>query len=116
MCFANTILQVLVYCPPFNRLFTELGKYLTGPVVGSQKDGTKATPLVDSTIQFLKEFMPEPPKADPKSKGKEREEDDFYEMESFIPTYIYDVMKEKKRFANMIVSVQRRSCDTYMMS
>ncbi|TCD70276.1 hypothetical protein EIP91_004177 [Steccherinum ochraceum] len=109
MCFANTILQVLVYCPPFNRLFSELGKYLTGPVVGSQKDGTKATPLVDATIQFLKEFMPEPPKPkDAKSsKGKEREEeDDFYELESFIPTYIYDVMKEKKRFAGMVGGYQ----------
>ncbi|KAH8106914.1 hypothetical protein BXZ70DRAFT_915591 [Cristinia sonorae] len=105
MCFANTILQVLVYCPPFNRLFTEMGKYLTGPVVGSQKDGPKATPLVDSTIQFLKEFMPES-KVDPKTKGKEREEDDFYELESFIPTYIYDVMKEKKRFSSMIGGYQ----------
>ncbi|THH29844.1 hypothetical protein EUX98_g4351 [Antrodiella citrinella] len=105
MCFANTILQVLVYCPPFNRLFTELGKHLAGPVVGSQKDGSKATPLVDSTIQFLKEFMPEP-KTDPKSKGKEREEDDFYDLDSFIPTYIYDVMKEKKRFAGMVGGYQ----------
>ena len=118
MCFANTILQVLVYCPPFNRLFMELGKYLTGPVVGSQKekDGSKATPLVDATIQFLKEFMPEVVqvagsggggaggKNDLKAKGKEREDDDFYELESFIPTCIYDVMKEKKRFAGMVVS------------
>jgi len=87
-------------------LFAELGKYISGPVVGSQKEGSKATPLVEATIQFIKEFMPPPP-ADPKSKGKEREEeDDFYDLDSFIPTYVYDVMKEKKRFASMIGGYQ----------
>ena len=100
MCFANAVLQVLVYCQPFNRLFSELSRYLAGPVVGSQKEGTKATPLVDAIIQFTKEFAPEP-QADAKAKGKER--DDFYEPEAFIPTNVYDAMKEKKRFANMIV-------------
>ncbi|TFY64673.1 hypothetical protein EVJ58_g2454 [Rhodofomes roseus] len=99
MCFANAVLQILVYCQPFNRLFSELSKHLTGPVVGSQKEGSKATPLVDAIIQFMKEFAPEPP-ADTKAKGKER--DDFYEPEAFIPSYVYDAMKEKKRFASMI--------------
>ncbi|KAI0362620.1 cysteine proteinase [Trametes cingulata] len=104
MCFANAVLQILVYCPPFHRFFSELRKHLAGPVVGSQREGTKATPLVDATIQFLKEFVPDPPAAgtDPKAKGKEREEDLFDELDSFIPTYVYDAMKEKKRFANMI--------------
>lgn len=55
MCFANSILQALVYTPPFWRLFSELGKYIgNGPVVGSgtQKDG-KGTPLVDATYVIL---------------------------------------------------------------
>ncbi|OJT06111.1 hypothetical protein TRAPUB_3046 [Trametes pubescens] len=104
MCFANAVLQILVYCPPFHRFFSELRKHLAGPVVGSQREGSKATPLVDATIQFLKEFVPDPPShnADSRSKGKEREEDIFDELDSFIPTYVYDAMKEKKRFANMI--------------
>ncbi|THG94864.1 hypothetical protein EW026_g6691 [Hermanssonia centrifuga] len=101
MCFANAVLQVLVYCPPFYRLFTELGKYVSGPVVGSQKEGTNATPLIDATIQFLKEFGRKGSEVDPRAKGKERE-DDFDELDSFIPTYVYDVMKEKKRFASMV--------------
>lgn len=93
-----------MYCPQFHRLFSELGKYLHGPVVGSQKEGTLATPLVDATVQFLKEFMPPAPSSsDSKTKGKEREEEDFWEPDSFIPTFVYDVMKEKKRFANMVV-------------
>jgi len=28
MCFANAVLQVLVYCSPLQRLFIELGKFL----------------------------------------------------------------------------------------
>ncbi|KAM5538092.1 hypothetical protein V8D89_008289 [Ganoderma adspersum] len=105
MCFANAVLQILIYCPPFHRFFSELKKHLAGPVVGSQREGTKATPLVDATIQFLKEFVPDPPantNTNSKSKGKEREDDIFDELDSFIPTYVYDAMKEKKRFANMI--------------
>jgi ubiquitin carboxyl-terminal hydrolase 10 len=104
MCFANAVLQVLVYCPPFYRLFIELGKHIIGPVVGSQHEDTKATPLVDAIIQFLKEFGTKEEERDLKSKGKEREED-FDDLDSFIPTYVYDVMKEKKRFASMVVSL-----------
>jgi ubiquitin carboxyl-terminal hydrolase 10 len=103
MCFANAVLQILIYCPPFYRLFAELGKYLTGPVVGAQKEGGKATPLVDATIKFLKEFQPVPAHSKTKGKDVDREEDDG--LESFIPTYVYDAMKEKKRFDNMRVSV-----------
>lgn len=106
MCFANAVLQVLVYCPPFYRLFTELGKYISGPVVGSQAEGTNATPLVDAIIQFLKEFnVKQEEKSHSKSKGKEREED-FDDLDSFIPTYVYEVMKEKKRFASMVTGHQ----------
>ncbi|KAL6301832.1 hypothetical protein BKA93DRAFT_919454 [Sparassis latifolia] len=102
MCFANAVLQVLVYCPPFHKLFKDLSKYLPGPVAGSQK---QATPLLDATIQFMKEFAP-PSVGDASSKGKEREDDDFYEPESFIPSYVYDAMKEKKRFSSMITGHQ----------
>ena len=94
--------SILIYCPPFYRLFAELGKYLTGSIVGAQKDGGKATPLVDATIDFLKELQPLPAHLKTKGKKVDREEDG---LESFIPTYVYDAMKEKKRFDNMRVSV-----------
>ena len=29
MCYANSVLQLLVYCTPFQRLFVELGKLLS---------------------------------------------------------------------------------------
>ncbi|KII88282.1 hypothetical protein PLICRDRAFT_110490 [Plicaturopsis crispa FD-325 SS-3] len=106
MCFANAVLQVLVYCPQFYRLFTDLGKYLTGPVVGAQAE--KGTPLVDATIDFLKEFTPAtPPPSDKangtsKTKGKEvARDDEGGDLDSFIPTNIYEALKEKKRFDSM---------------
>ena len=101
------VLQVLVYCPPFYRLFVELGRHLPGPVVGHQTEGSRATPLVDAIIQFLHEFgvkEEERRETGSRSKGKEREED-FDDLDSFMPAYVYDVMKEKKRFASMVVRI-----------
>ena len=33
------------------------------------------------------------------------EMDDDWDLDSFLPTYIYDAMKEKKRFDTMRVSI-----------
>ena len=134
MCFANSVLQVLVYCAPFHGFFRELGKLVKG--AGEALD---QTPLVDATIDFLKEFV-DPPSArekakearervvvggrgsvpasgSGKSKGKERafEEttngrwDTDMEGESFLPTYVYDAMRVKKRFDGMRVCSCLRS-------
>lgn len=72
---------------------------------GHNQNNTNATPLVDAIIQFLKEFGVKEVEENrfSRSKGKEREED-FDDLDSFIPTNVYDVMKEKKRFATMVVS------------
>jgi ubiquitin carboxyl-terminal hydrolase 10 len=114
MCFANAVLQTLVYCPPFHRLFTDLGRLLPGPVVG--KDQERKTPLVDATVQFVRDFEMKPSKKQ-EGKGKEREEmEDDWEVNSFLPTYFYEAMKEKKRFESMrvrspfCVIVTRYSC------
>lgn len=105
LCFANAVLQVLMYCPPFWNLFYELGRFLDG----SSENGvsTSKTPLVDATIRFLREFIPKQ-KAAPEGKGKAvdraynayREEEENI-MDSFIPSYVYDALKEKKRFDHM---------------
>jgi ubiquitin carboxyl-terminal hydrolase 10 len=70
MCFANSVLQIMVYCPPFHRLFAELGKVLGGvglsAVAGTSGNGTSgngtaaeasAYPLVEATVEFLREFV-----------------------------------------------------------
>ena len=167
MCFANSVLQIMVYCPPFHRLFAELGRVLgAGGLngVGGKTEGTAAEesayPLVEATVEFLREFVVDdkPKEKDSKEKGqananasvngrvastsastsisasgsssrssssrgkgKEREransvnvgsgggemrdEDDAGAVtESFLPTYVYDAMKVKKRFEHMRVS------------
>ena len=172
MCYANSVLQVLVYCPPFQRLFAELGKVLSGSVVAGsgsgslvngsgpssstaipsasgstsaitglngkekEKDAVGMTPLVEATVEFLREFIDDKkPKSKTKlvhsrkgsmhvngtgsassirSKGKEKEtllngvdddggEVDWDACDSFLPTYMYDAMKLKKRFDHMRV-------------
>ncbi|WVQ76168.1 hypothetical protein IAR50_005824 [Cryptococcus sp. DSM 104548] len=93
MCFANTILQVLVYCPPFTELFEEFGKRL-------KADLARKTPLLEAMIVFLREFLVLPASADsPKPKGKGKEINK--QKEAFIPENVYDAMKENKRFDTM---------------
>jgi ubiquitin carboxyl-terminal hydrolase 10 len=110
MCFANAVLQVLVYTPPFYKLFSDLDKLLVGPVVGQKQKGT---PLVDAVVSFLKEFVIEEEKKPTQTggrghgKGKEidREEQEETVIDSFLPTYVYDATKENRRFDNMRVGI-----------
>jgi ubiquitin carboxyl-terminal hydrolase 10 len=115
MCFANAVLQLLVYCPPFWKLFRELGR-LMGPREREegQRIGGSATLLVDATGRFLEEFVYEEKKPLPtqqpqqyagnaKAKEGEDEKKEDDGVDSFIPAYVYDAMKEKKRFDNMRV-------------
>jgi hypothetical protein len=95
MYSTNAVLQLLVYCPPFWNLFSDLGR-LTGQTgqrgqgVGQQTSGgTKL--LVDATVRLLDEF------------AYKREDDD---TKPFTPTYVYDAMKEKRQFKSLLV----RSC------
>jgi ubiquitin carboxyl-terminal hydrolase 10 len=106
MCFANAVLQTLVYTPPFFRLFNEIGKYLG-------REGTKLSdlvgkevPLMDATVEFLNEFKPKPRLSGNNNRDAD---DDFDGVDSFIPSNIYEAMKAKSRFENMGVSFQFRT-------
>jgi len=127
MCFANAVLQVLVYCPPFQRLFIVLGNLLLSysppspspsTVNGTQLNGHRQksqTPFIDATVQFLREFIDDGSLTHfPAAKGKQREiphanqeeeeeEEENEWFESFLPWYVYDAMKENKRFESMRV-------------
>ncbi len=66
-------------------------------------------------MTFLKEFFEDEkeeekePGSSTAARGKGKEKmtinDDDWERESFIPTYIYDALKEKKRFDHMRVRI-----------
>jgi ankyrin repeat protein len=106
MCFANAVLQVLVYCEHFWRLFGEHGLGAAG-VAPRRADDDVRTPLVDATVQFLKEFAVEGGVAPvggegEMGKGKARAArerldvgDEHDEGEAFVPAYIYEAMKER---------------------
>ncbi|TFK21295.1 cysteine proteinase [Coprinopsis marcescibilis] len=105
MCFANSVLQVLVYCAPFWRLVSGVGGFLEGE--GFPGEGTPSLPLLEATAAFLKEFAG---KSSVRGKGKEKEkgqdgdrdrDEGEWDFDSFLPGGVYDAMKEKKRFDNM---------------
>ncbi|KAK7051081.1 hypothetical protein VNI00_005193 [Paramarasmius palmivorus] len=109
MCFANSVLQVLLYCEPFWKLFMQLGDLLPSD------DKSEMTALLRATADFIRDFLPPGDPAhsskdsgkkngstSPRGKGKERErhveEVEWDEAEAFIPSYVYDALKSKKRF------------------
>lgn len=52
ICYMNSILQVLLYCEPFNRLL----KLIEDKSIGSLSK-VSPTPLLDATIKFFNEFV-----------------------------------------------------------
>ena len=66
-----------------------------------------------NTVHFLREFIDDAQLA--AAKGKEREVcDQEQENESFLPWYVYDAMKENKRFESM--RVHAPTCPTSSQS
>jgi ubiquitin carboxyl-terminal hydrolase 10 len=120
----------MVYCAPFHRLFSELGRVLVGgsgaTLVDASSSVADGNPLIDATIQLLREFAVDDAHSKDwergrnrvgsreraQGKGKEREvdrregeEDGDRLADAFVPTYVYEALKEKKRFDSMRVSL-----------
>jgi ubiquitin carboxyl-terminal hydrolase 10 len=84
-----------------------LGRPERGEAVGGAK------PLMDATIRFLDEFAYKDKsfltqqflRQATRSKASEGEEDkeEGGGVDPFLPTYVYDAMKEKRQFINMRV-------------
>ena len=110
-CFVNAVLQLLVHSPPFWNLFSrEMGDPKGQRGAGGPETSGSATPLVDATIRFCKEFMSKdkgspPPQQDARGKPGEDEEakKEHDAADSFEPTYMYDAMKEKKPLGSLLV-------------
>jgi hypothetical protein len=114
MCFANSVLHLLVHSPPFWNLFRELGDLKGQRGAGGPETGGGSTPLVDATMGFFEEFMfrekvPPPTQqslqlvARGESRQDEGEKEENKVVDSFEPTYMYDAMKEKTQLRNMLV-------------
>ncbi|KAG0150884.1 hypothetical protein CROQUDRAFT_651714 [Cronartium quercuum f. sp. fusiforme G11] len=86
ICFANAILQVLVYCQPFYKLIKELSKV-------TKHEFITKTPLLDSMISFINQFQQI-------EKLQEKDEEEII-GESFIAEEVWVAMKDNKRFDGM---------------
>jgi hypothetical protein len=115
MCFANAVLQLFVYSPPFWNLVWQL-EDLKGRRRGGLGPGGCATPLVDAMIKFFNEFLfkdkeplptqqplQQPETTKGKAKEGEVEKKDNKIMDSFEPTYLYEAIKEKRQLKHMLV-------------
>ena len=120
MCFANAVLQLLLHSPPFWNLFRELGDLMGQREAGDwELGGGGGVPLlVGATMRFFEEFVfkegPPPTQQPPHSTGRKSSEGEEEKIEnkvvdSFEPTYLYGVMKEKRRLETFLVRSVRRS-------
>ncbi|PVG01241.1 cysteine proteinase [Serendipita vermifera] len=91
ICFANAILQALVYTPPLWRLFDELGK--SGLITERQ---ARDTPITAAVIGFINEFKPKSgPGPDP-----------MLPRNSFKATDLYSSLRSNARFDAMRLGQQ----------
>ncbi|SPO35435.1 related to Ubiquitin carboxyl-terminal hydrolase 10 [Pseudozyma flocculosa] len=102
-CFANAILQMLVYCAPFYNLFTLIGREVPA-------DFGNATPLMEAVIHFLREFVLVDTAAQVNGAGGEHDDSGEHEAvssfapgasEPFVPEFVYEAMRLNKRFDQM---------------
>ena len=102
-CFVNS--------PPFWNLFRELGDLKAQRGAGFPETGGGATPLVEATARFFKEFsvgegspstqQRSQPATGGTSRADEEKNDD--NVDPFEPTYLYDAMKEKRQLKPLLV-------------
>ncbi|CBQ68389.1 related to Ubiquitin carboxyl-terminal hydrolase 10 [Sporisorium reilianum SRZ2] len=90
-CFANAILQALVYCAPFYNLFSLVGREVPA-------DFGNATPLMEAVIHFLREFHPVHTGSSHALDSPQLAHD---ASEPFVPEFVYDAMRLNKRFDQM---------------
>lgn len=106
MCF-NAVLQLLVYCPPFRNLFSDLGRLTVQTDQRGQGEcqqaGSVATPLIDATVRLLGEFVYKEKSLTQQSLQYEKEKEDVDGTDPFLLTYVYDVMKQKEQFKSVLV-------------
>ncbi|RKP12331.1 hypothetical protein BJ684DRAFT_17169 [Piptocephalis cylindrospora] len=92
-CYMNSILQSLSSVAPFHRLLHTLSQ----TVVHSLKS---QTPILDSMIDFIKEFHMDGPEKD-KQDGEEINPDGTLSLTSFTPGDVYDALRKSGKFASL---------------
>ncbi|KAL8952381.1 MAG: hypothetical protein Q9222_001717 [Ikaeria aurantiellina] len=95
MCYMNSVLQILLFCVPFYDLLEKLGT----SVAHSFKS---ETPLIDAMIMFMHEFaIIDSAESVEKLRLRLRKEELEQYGESFIPEFVYEVIRRLPRFSSM---------------
>ncbi|KAJ1918244.1 hypothetical protein H4219_002716 [Mycoemilia scoparia] len=87
-CFMNVVFQSLLYCAPFYNALRQIREKVAFSF-------NSRIPLVESLIMFLNEF----PKCD--TKEDPFDFDHTYDIEPFVPQFVYDALDRKKIFRTM---------------
>ena len=109
ICFANAVLQFLVYSSSLWNLFGELGDLKRRRGAGVPEIDGGATPLVDATEKIFKEFIvEEEPLTQQQSQlgtgGASRaDEENFEDRAVDLLEYMYDAMVEKRQLMPLLV-------------
>lgn len=90
-CFANAILQVLIFCAPFYNLFTTVGKELSAELANT-------TPLMEAVVHFLRAFRRTTPGESPDLSGQSKSAPNPALSEPLMPGFVYEAMRLNKRF------------------
>ncbi|KKZ64901.1 ubiquitin thiolesterase [[Emmonsia] crescens] len=95
MCYMNSILQILVFCVPFYEFLDKIGRR----AVHSFKSDL---PLIDAMIMFMREFRVIDAATSVEQLRLRLKQNELEQYgESFIPEYVYQVIKHLPRFRDM---------------
>jgi len=85
-CYINSILQALLYCPPFYNLMREIAE-----ISGIFREKS-ATPIIDSFAKFFTNFMPNEQLMRRVKNSSQFSYDDLPKLDVYEPTCIYNVL------------------------
>ncbi|KAI0152915.1 cysteine proteinase [Xylariaceae sp. FL1272] len=95
MCYMNSVLQVLMFCPPFYDFLDQVNKKSTHSFKSE-------TPLIDAMVMFMREYkvIDSAVSVDQLRRRLKSEELEQY-GEAFTPEFVYDAIRQLPRFASM---------------
>ncbi|KAL8692305.1 MAG: hypothetical protein Q9218_002647 [Villophora microphyllina] len=95
MCYMNSVLQILIFCVPFYELLEKLGR-------GAAHSFKSETPLVDAMIMFMHEYhVIDSAESVEKLRLRLRKDELEQYGETFIPEFVYEVIRRLPRFSSM---------------
>ncbi|KAL8873013.1 MAG: hypothetical protein Q9174_001461 [Haloplaca sp. 1 TL-2023] len=95
MCYMNSVLQILIFCVPFYDLLEKLSK-------GAIHSFKSTTPLVDTMIMFMHQYrVIDSAESVDKLRLRLRKDELEQYGETFIPEFVYEVIRRLPRFSSM---------------